>query len=74
MVETVIITDVSMASMLWFCVGCYGGFIEHGPHRLMYLHAYSLVDRNVWEILGDMALLEEVCHRDWTLKLQKPVP
>lgn len=28
----------------------------------------------IWEGLGGVALLGEVCHRGWALKFQKPLP
>lgn len=35
---------------------------ENAPYRLDYLNAYFLLGRTVWEGLGDVALLEEMCH------------
>lgn len=39
------------------------GLSEKGTHRLIYLNTWSPVGRSVWEGLGHIALLEEVC--DW---------
>lgn len=49
------------------------GFNENGPHRLMYLKTWLPVGETVWEGLGGLALLEEVYHKAWTLKCQKPI-
>ena len=38
------------------------GLNENGPHRLIYLNAWLRVGRTVWEGIGGVALLEEVCH------------
>ena len=32
------------------------------PHRLVYLNAWFPAGRTVWEGLGGVALLKEVCH------------
>lgn len=39
-----------------------GGLNENGIYRLRYLKARSLVYGTVWEVLGGVALLEEVCQ------------
>ena len=39
-----------------------GSLNENGPHRLVYLSAWSIVGRTVLEGLGGVALLEKVCH------------
>ena len=39
-----------------------GGLNENGPCRFIYLNAWFPVDGTVWEGLGGVALLEEVCH------------
>ena len=40
----------------------YGSLKENGPHRLMYLNAWSSVSGTAWEELGDKAFSEEVHH------------
>jgi hypothetical protein len=35
---------------------------ENGPHRFIYLSAWSSVGGTLWEGLVGVALLEEVCH------------
>jgi hypothetical protein len=42
-------------------VGC-GGLNENSLHRFMNLNIWFLDGGTVWEGLGGMALLEEVCH------------
>jgi hypothetical protein len=39
----------------------FGGLNENAPQRLIYLNTWSLVGVTIWEGLGDMALLIEVC-------------
>jgi hypothetical protein len=39
-----------------------GGFNENGSHRLICLKAGSPGSGTVWEGLGGVASLEEVCH------------
>jgi hypothetical protein len=46
---------------VWTCGTC-GGFDETGPARLICVKAWSIVGGTVWEGLGAVALLEEVCH------------
>lgn len=42
---------------------CSCGLSENGPLRFIHLSIWSLVDEGtVWEGLGGVALLEEVCH------------
>jgi hypothetical protein len=43
-------------------------------HRLIYLNVCSTVDGTVWEGLGGVALLEEVCLWGWALRFQRPMP
>ena len=50
------------------------GVDVNGPHRHIYLNAWSLTGRAVWEGLGGVALLEEVYHRRQALRFQKPTP
>jgi hypothetical protein len=38
------------------------GLNENGPYMLSYLNSWSSVGWTIWEGLGGMALLEEVCH------------
>lgn len=38
--------------------------------RLLYLDAWSLDGRSVWEEL-ELVLLEEMCHSEWGLRFQK---
>ena len=40
---------------------------ENGSHRLIYLNVWSPVGGPVWEGLGGVALLKEVCHWGQTL-------
>lgn len=40
------------------------GLSENGPHRLIGLNIWSLVDETIWDRLGDVALLEEAYHWD----------
>ena len=41
------------------------------PLKLMCLDTWSLVSKAVWEELGSVALLEEVCHWGVDLKVSK---
>jgi hypothetical protein len=41
--------------------GC-GGLNENGPQRFIHLNTWSLVGGSIWEVLEDIALLEEVCN------------
>ena len=41
---------------------------ENGSHRFMCLNVRSPVARTVWERLGGVVLVEEVCHWDWALR------
>jgi hypothetical protein len=43
----------------------------NGSHRLIYLNTCPPVGGTVWEGLGGVALLEEVCHWGWALMFQK---
>jgi len=38
------------------------GLDGNGPQRLMCVNTWSPVGKTVWEGLGGVALLEEVCH------------
>ena len=49
-----------------------GGLNENCPQRLMYLNTWSPVGGNIWEGLGGVVLLEEVCHWGWDLRFKKP--
>lgn len=51
-----------------------GGLNENDPHQLIYLNACSPVSGTAWEGLGGVVLLEKVCHREWALSFQKPMP
>lgn len=42
--------------------GHYGGLNENCPHVLIYLNAWSPVGGSIWERLGGVASLEEVCY------------
>ena len=35
---------------------------ENGPHKFLFVNAWSPVGGTVWEGLGGVALLKEVCH------------
>ena len=50
-----------------------GGYNEKVFHWLTELTAWSPAGGTVWEGLGGMALLEEVCHWRWVLRFQKPM-
>ena len=50
--------------------GC-GCLNENGSHRLLCLDAWSPVKGTVWEGLGGVALLEEVCYRGVGLEISK---
>lgn len=39
-----------------------GALNENAPHRLMCLNTWYPVSRTVWEGLGGVALLKEMCH------------
>ena len=55
-----------------------GGLYESGPCGFIifffFLNTWSPVDETVWKILGSVALSEEVCHCEWALMFQKPMP
>ena len=51
-----------------------GGLNENDPHKHIYLNILFPVSGTVREELEDMALLEEVCHWEWDLRFQKPMP
>ena len=42
----------------------YDDLNENGPDRLIDLNTWSPVGRALWEALGGVSLLEEVCHGD----------
>lgn len=44
---------------------------DNGPHSLTDLNFWTPLDRDVWEGLGDVTLLEGVCHWEWILKFKK---
>lgn len=48
--------------LLFFFVCCYDGLNEDGPHRFICLNTHSLVGGTVWEELGGMTLLEDICQ------------
>lgn len=45
---------------------CYS-LNENTSHRLIYLNAWFLVCKTIWEELVGVAFLKEVCSREWTL-------
>jgi hypothetical protein len=47
------------------------GLDKNGPHRLICLTTWSSVGRIVWEGLGGVILLAEVCHWWQTWRFQK---
>ena len=49
-----------------------GSLNENDPCSLIYLNAWLPVGRTIWEGLGGVALLEEVCHWGWALRFHKP--
>lgn len=49
----------------------YCGLNENGSHSLMYLNAWFPAVETVWEVLGGLALLSEVCYWDWIFRLPK---
>lgn len=51
-------------------MGC-GGLDESGPRKHLCFNIWSAVDGTAWEGLGDVALLEELCHWGWALGFQK---
>lgn len=51
-----------------------GGSVADGPYRLMYSNAWSSVGGTVWKGLEGVDFLEEVCHRGWAVRFQKPAP
>lgn len=51
-----------------------GSSNENSPNTLLCLNAWPLVDRTVWKGFGCVALLEEVFHRGWAVRFQKPMP
>ena len=48
----------TLLSVFWACEGLH----ENDPQRLMVLTAWSPFGGTVWDGLGGVALLEEVCH------------
>ena len=44
------------------------------PHRLKHLNDWLSVGGAVWEGLGDVALLEEVCHWGWEVSRAHAIP
>lgn len=42
-----------------------GGLDETGPYKFIYLNTWSSAGRSVWEGLGSVAVLEEVCQWGW---------
>jgi hypothetical protein len=51
-----------------------GGLNENGTHRLICLNAQSPLGRTVWEGLGGVASLKEMCYWEWALRFQKSIP
>lgn len=45
------------------CINMCGDLKATGFHKLIYLNAWFLVSRTVWEGFGGVALLEKGCHR-----------
>lgn len=45
--------------------GGYDSLNESDSHRFIYLNAWSVVCRTVWEGLEGMVLFQEVCHCGW---------
>lgn len=50
--------------------GC-GGLNENVPKRLKCMNAWVPGDGPIWEKLGGVALLEEICHWGQALMFQK---
>jgi hypothetical protein len=50
---------------------CHSGLKKNAPYRLMYLNTWSPVSATVWEGLGGVALLEEVCHYGVVFEVSK---
>jgi hypothetical protein len=48
-----------------------GGLNENGLHRLIFLNIWSPVSGTVWECLGGLTLLVDVCHWQQDLRFQK---
>jgi hypothetical protein len=44
------------------------------PHRLICLNTWSSIGGIVWEGLGGVDLLEEVCHWGWALRFNRVAP
>lgn len=53
---------------------CDSGSLNMAPLRSCYLHVWSSTDRTIWEGLGDVTLLEKLCHCGHALKFQKVLP
>lgn len=51
-----------------------GNLNENVPHRLSCLNTWSPVGGTVGVVLGGTALLEEECHWEWPLRLQRLKP
>ena len=51
-----------------------GGLNENAPHRLICLNTWSLIGGTICERLGGVSLLEQVCHWEEALRLQKTCP
>jgi hypothetical protein len=49
-----------------------GGLSEDASLKFICLNAWASVSGTVWEGLGGVALLEEVCHWRWALSFPKP--
>lgn len=47
---------------------------KNGPHRLLYLNTWSLVNGTVWEGLGVMAFLDKVFHCGVDFEVSKVSP
>ena len=47
------------SNSIWFIRRC--GLNGNGPHKLIYMNAWSPVGGTIWVGLGGVALLEEVC-------------
>jgi hypothetical protein len=52
-----------------------GSLNENGIYKLIYyLNTQSQVGGTIWEGLGSVAILEEVCPWGWALRFQRPMP
>ena len=64
------ITNIIKVSV-YVVFGYCGGLNENGFHMCICLNTCFSVGGTAWEGLEDMALLEEVCHQEWTLMIGK---